>query len=118
MHFIRKANILMVLGGRRIGYKFTENMNLTDDIPQHFILNMNNLEWSPLDLRENDVQGLYNFASCKKDDDIYIFGGSKVPFSQSKKLYRITYEEVKKSDLSTKSLLKPHNPETVVTGDQ
>ena len=69
---------------------------------------MINLEWSVLDLSENEVSGLYNFASCKVDDDIFIFGGSKVPFSQSKKLYRISYQEVKKADISTRSLLKPH----------
>ena len=59
---------------------------------------MINLEWSTLKMKENDVNGLYNFASCQIDDDIYIFGGSKVPFSQSKKLFKITYQEVKKAE--------------------
>ena len=99
----------MILGGRRIGYRNSMSNTCTDDIPENFILNMITLEWSSLNMRENDITGLYNFASCQVDDDIYIFGGSKVPFSQSKNLYRISYKEVKRADLSSKQLLKHHD---------
>lgn len=30
---------------------------------------------------------LYSFASCQKDDAIYIFGGTKPDYEQSKTLY-------------------------------
>ena len=112
MHFIRKANVLLVLGGRRIGYKKDDPMKRNKDIPQNFILNMVNLEWSILKLRDHDITGLYNFASCQIEDDVYVFGGSMIPFAQSKQLFKISHAEIKRSEAQQRSASRGHNQES------
>ena len=76
MHFLRSSNILVLVGGRRLGDKSGTDMN-AEFIRETNILNMKTLEWSVLQFTGSPLTGIYNFASCMTEDgDLYIFGGS------------------------------------------
>lgn len=67
------------------------------EAPKTYLMNLDSVEWTCLSFKENDVRGSYNFATCLMDNDIYIFGGSQVPFNKTSTLHRISFSEGKKT---------------------
>ena len=89
MHFLRSSNLLILVGGRRNGVRTGTDMN-AEFIKETHILNVKTLEWSILKFAGTPLAGIYNFASClKDDDDLYIFGGTEEPLHHNQKLFRI-----------------------------
>lgn len=89
MHFIKSSNLIILIGGRRLGDS-NRTMMEAEFIKDTHVLNMRTLEWSILQFRGQQLGGIYNFASClTSDDDLYIFGGTRDPLHQNKKLFRI-----------------------------
>ena len=83
MHFLRSSNLLVLVGGRRLGDRAGTDMD-AEFIRETHILNMQSLEWSILKFTGSPLPGIYNFASCLTDDgDLYIFGGTEEPLHQS-----------------------------------
>lgn len=81
MHFLRNSNIMVIIGGRRLGEKSRSDMD-GEFIRETHILNMHTLEWSILEFTGTPLPGIYNFSSCLSDsDDLYIFGGTEEPFN-------------------------------------
>ena len=79
MHFLRASNILILVGGRRLGIKATSDMD-AEFIRETHVLNMHTLEWSILTYIGTPLEGIYNFSSCMTEQgDLYIFGGTREP---------------------------------------
>ena len=89
MYFIRLSNIVVVVGGRKIGN--TKNSDGHDNFfSDTYLLNAETLEWSILEFTGPPLIGIYNFASCLTDEGgLYIFGGTEDPHQLNKNLYRI-----------------------------
>ena len=88
MHFLRSANTIVLIGGRRLGEQKSSDIN-AGFIKDTHVLNMRTLDWSVIKFSGFDLTGIYNFASCIHEGSIYIFGGTVDPHQQSKKLIRI-----------------------------
>lgn len=87
MHFLRHSNSILVVGGRKLGERNSTDLN-AEFIRETHVLNVHTLDWSSLAIP--GLPSMYNFASCLTDDgDLYIFGGTESPLTQSKKLLRI-----------------------------
>ena len=83
MHFLRASNILILVGGRRLGIKETSDMD-AEFIRETHVLNMHTLEWSILAYVGAPLEGMYNFSSCMTEQgDLYIFGGTMEPLHQN-----------------------------------
>ena len=63
MHFLRHSNLVILLGGRRLGDTSNNDMN-AEFIKETHVLNLRTLEWSVLSFTGNELPGIYNFASC------------------------------------------------------
>ena len=80
MHFLRSSNLIIIVGGRRLGVVQNADSSDGEFIRDTHILNMHTLEWSILEFVGAPIHGLYNFSSCLSDnDDLYIFGGTEEP---------------------------------------
>jgi len=89
MHFLKNSNMIVLIGGRRLGETGRTEMD-AEFIRDTHMLNMRTLEWSIMRCKGHQMGGIYNFASCLTEDgDLYIFGGTQDPLHQNKKLYRI-----------------------------
>ena len=89
MHFLRSSNLLVLVGGRRLGDRAGTDLE-AEFIRETHVLNVHTLEWSILQFTGTPLSGIYNFSSCMTDDgDLYIFGGTEEPLHQSQKLLRI-----------------------------
>ena len=88
MHYLRSTNMLLVIGGRRLGEAPVKDMD-AEFISEVHALNMQSLDWSIIAFAGPSLGGIYNFASCLHEEDLYIFGGTSQPHHQNKKLFRI-----------------------------
>lgn len=88
MYFLRSANMIMIIGGRRLGDLKGSDIN-AEFIKETNVLNMLTLEWSTISFTGYQINGIYNFSSCQHEEDIYIFGGTVDPHHLTKKLLRI-----------------------------
>ena len=57
------------------------------------VLHLQTLEWQIIRWSGIGLQGLYNFASCVKNESIYVYGGTNSDFSMNKKLWKLSYVE-------------------------
>ena len=76
MHFLRHSNLIILLGGRRLGDAPNQDIS-AEFIKETHVLNMRTLEWAILKYTGPQLPGIYNFTSCQTaNEDIYVFGGT------------------------------------------
>jgi hypothetical protein len=70
--------MIIIIGGRRLGDLKGSDIN-AEFIKETKVLDMQTLDWSTISFSGFKIDGIYNFASCQHEDDIYIFGGTVAP---------------------------------------